>query len=176
MTGIIIHCADTPNGRETTAADIDLWHGQRKPPFTRMQDACVGTGPWVGKGQHAVDLKHIGYHFVIRINGAVEVGRRLSETGAHCRGYNQKSIGICLAGTDKFTLEQWQSLKALVTGLQIKLNSLYKAELDVKGHRQLNSAKTCPGFDVPAWLENNRQPLPGHVLTLDNAQEKARES
>jgi len=168
IAGLVIHCAATPNGRVTTAADIDRWHGERTPPFNRTDDARVGSGPWIGKNQHAIDLKHIGYHFFIRVNGAVEVGRRLTETGAHVKGYNSKSIAICMAGTDRFTPEQWNSLRQLVQGLSHQWKTGFNRTLEVYGHRQLDPHKTCPGFDVPAWLENKIQPLDEHILKLND--------
>lgn len=40
----------------------------------------------------------IGYHFVVRKNGTIEVGRPLDKVGAHCTGQNADSIGICFEG------------------------------------------------------------------------------
>ena len=101
-------------------------------------------------------------------NGAISTGRDVTEIGAHVKGYNQKSIGICLVGTDRFTEDQWESLRDLVTRLQ----SLYP-ESRVVGHRDLSPdqnangivekfewLKTCPGFDVAAWIDGGMQPIP----------------
>ena len=40
----------------------------------------------------------IGYHFYIRRSGIVTQHRRLLEVGAHVRGLNRCSIGICYEG------------------------------------------------------------------------------
>ena len=40
----------------------------------------------------------IGYHYVIKRNGLVEAGRPVSISGAHAKGHNADSIGICLVG------------------------------------------------------------------------------
>jgi len=40
----------------------------------------------------------IGYHYAIDIHGAIIPCRPLERVGAHCYGYNRKSIGICLQG------------------------------------------------------------------------------
>lgn len=40
----------------------------------------------------------IGYHFVVRKNGAVEAGRPIWAIGAHAFGCNSDSIGICVSG------------------------------------------------------------------------------
>lgn len=102
----------------------------------------------------------IGYHFVVGVNGAVFNGRHLEEIGAHAQGFNQKSIGICLVGTDQFSIDQWNSLATLVSGLRTKFPSA-----QVLGHRDLPKvAKSCPGFDVHAWIEGGMKPMTGHVL------------
>lgn len=90
----------------------------------------------------------IGYHYYIRRNGKVEVGREETQTGAHCRanGMNHKSIGICLAGN--FTLtepskEQIRSANLLVHSIKHR----YDIE-SVLGHREVEGAATlCPAFD-----------------------------
>lgn len=75
---IIVHCADTPDGKDFTIKDIDRWHKERG------WQCC-------------------GYHHVIRLDGTIENGRPLAQIGAHCKGYNENSIGICLIGRREFT-------------------------------------------------------------------------
>jgi N-acetyl-anhydromuramyl-L-alanine amidase AmpD len=98
----------------------------------------------------------IGYHYVIRRNGEVEVGRPESVAGAHTRGSNSNSIGICLVGGEhrdggdqkadaNFTLHQWAALAILLKELRVK----YPAA-SVSGHRTYDSHKTCPTFDAAA--------------------------
>jgi hypothetical protein len=160
---IIIHCAATPNGRSVDAADIDRWHAARG--FKRY-DA------W--RQKHNPSLAHIGYHFVIGTDGSLMTGRHLDEIGAHARGYNERSLGICMAGTDKFTAAQWQTLRQLMLELY---SSISIPSLSVVGHRDLSVdlngdgviepqewMKECPGFDVTDWLMVNMLPLEGHVL------------
>ena len=119
---IIIHCAGTPTGRETSAEDIHAWH--------------KGRG-WDG----------IGYHYVIKINGTIENGRPDFWMGSHARGNNQGSLGICMIGTDEFTTEQWASLSDLISTLTDK----HQGISEIIGHNEI-SQKTCPGFDVQQWL------------------------
>ena len=145
---LIIHCAATPNGRWNTSEDIDQWHSERG--FRRNTQLI---------GYHQPKLKHIGYHFVINTKGAVECGRSLTETGAHARGHNFSSIGTCLIGTDRFSMEQWISLKNHVEALENRFPGL-----KIIGHRQVNPHKTCPGFDVSAWLEGDKEQLSDHLL------------
>ena len=95
VTGIIIHCAATPNGKWFTTQDIDQRYQARG--FKREEEY---------RQRFNSDLHAIGYHFVIYPNGAIATGRHLDEIGAHAPGFNSKSIGICLLGTNKFTPEQ----------------------------------------------------------------------
>ena len=131
---IIIHCTATPNGRPHTVEDIDRWHKER-------------------------GFAKIGYHKVIYIDGSVHNGRPIEQVGAHAEGYNAHSIGVCLVGTDKFTIPQWASLKTLVGELQDEYGILR-----VVGHRDIPEVhKDCPGFSVKAWKENERKSLEGHI-------------
>jgi hypothetical protein len=147
ITTLIIHCAATPNGGWFDAKDIDDWHSERN--FKRNPKLIGFQQP---------RLKHIGYHFVIGLKGAVESGRATTETGAHARGYNGVSLGTCMIGTDKFTPEQWLSLKQHVQALQNRF-----PDLSIIGHRQVNKHKSCPGFDVQDWLANDMNPPKQHI-------------
>jgi N-acetylmuramoyl-L-alanine amidase len=128
---IVIHCSATRESQDIGAADIDRWHRQR-------------------------GFLKIGYHYVIRRNGDVEVGRPLDEPGAHARGWNHRSIGICLAGgvmpngrtpEDNFTVAQWDALDRTLKYLRYKF-----PQADIVGHRDLPGVnKACPSFDVAEW-------------------------
>lgn len=132
---IIIHCADTPNGRKHDAADIDKWHRERG------FDSC-------------------GYHYVIGIDGLSEGGRPLMTVGAHAYGHNGHSVGICLIGRDRFTGEQWETLAHLVQRLMVRFNI---PSGGVLGHREV-SEKPCPNFDVRAWVDGHMKPVNTHLL------------
>lgn len=151
IDSIVIHCADTPNGKVYTTEQVDQWHGERNPPFER--DMSIAP-------DHQPNLTHIGYHFVIELDGSIHDGRPLIETGAHVAGFNQTSIGICMIGRDQFSQAQWFSLLALIQTLTQKLNKA----LALYGHNQYNSHKACPGFFVPTWVEHQFLPLEGHTL------------
>jgi hypothetical protein len=125
---IIIHCADTPPSMDIGVAEIRRWHTDPPPK---------GNG-WAAEG----------YHYVIRRNGFIETGRDESRAGAHVAGRNAHSIGVCLVGGKggpNYTRHQWRSLESLVTTLQGRY-----PKARVCGHNEF-AAKTCPGFDVPAW-------------------------
>lgn len=132
---IVIHCAATPNGKHYTVSDIDKWHKAR-------------------------GFDRIGYHYVIYIDGTIHEGRPIDTAGAHATGYNARSIGICLIGTDKFTLPQWNALKQKVQSLKDEYY-IYK----IAGHNEIPKVvKICPGFSVKDWRHNDMKPLEGHIL------------
>jgi N-acetylmuramoyl-L-alanine amidase len=97
----------------------------------------------------------IGYHFVIRRDGTVETGRQIDQIGAHARGHNEGSIGICLVGgmdetggaDCNYTKWQWFALDDLVEAMTIA-----HGVKRVIGHRDV-SDKLCPCFDVKEWRQ-----------------------
>lgn len=133
---IIIHCSATPPSMDIDAEVIRGWHLERG---------------WTD----------IGYHFVIKRDGEIEDGRPLELVGAHVKGYNTGSIGICLVGgveqgnvsreQDNFTPQQWKSLRGL---LQIMKADYRKAT--IHGHNEFDPQKACPSFDVQEELTNGR--------------------
>uniref|UniRef100_A0A1A9WVY5 Peptidoglycan recognition protein family domain-containing protein n=1 Tax=Glossina brevipalpis TaxID=37001 RepID=A0A1A9WVY5_9MUSC len=149
---IIIHCAATPNGRvlgrdgENAAQVIDRWHRARG--FHR--DAPANDN----------GLPSIGYHGVIDADGQLLTGRGEEEVGAHVRGYNQDSLGLCLVGTDQFTSAQWAVLRTQILTLRVRW-----PEATLHGHNEFSS-KLCPGFSVPAWAAEDFAPLRDHLCEL----------
>jgi len=101
----------------------------------------------------------IGYHYVIRVDGVVDPGRPVEKTGAHVKGHNRDSIGICLIGTDKFTRAQWDALDKLLADLGQQFPNV-----TVHGHSEFNSHKSCPGFAVPTWLLDPARVEKDHLL------------
>jgi N-acetylmuramoyl-L-alanine amidase len=91
------------------------------------------TPPTLDVGAAYLDRRHralgsfgIGYHHVIRRDGAVEPGRKESTAGAHDPALNATSVAVCLIGgvaadgtpEDNFTAEQWAATAVLVLRLQ----------------------------------------------------------
>lgn len=162
---IVIHCSATPNGKslrqqgKSAAQVIDGWHKQRG--FKRLAGAVKTFNG---------HLAHIGYHFVIDTDGTVETGRQVGEIGAHVRGHNRNSLGICLIGGvdasggyhGEFTRAQWHALHKLLRELEAKF-----PKANICGHRDLSPdingdgtispkewTKACPCFDVWSWLDS----------------------
>lgn len=132
---IVLHCSASPNDREVTAEEIHTWHKTRTPPFDG-----------------------IGYHYVIRRDGITEACRPIFWEGAHVRGHNHESIGICLVGDNEFTGAQMKTLKELLYVLKFKFQ-----EADICGHYELDSGKTCPNFNVKSFVEDE---MPGVEHTV----------
>ncbi len=128
---IIIHCSATPPSMDVGADTIDEWHKQRG---------------WSG----------IGYHFFIKRDGQIEIGRTLEIHGAHTSGHNKDAIGVCYAGgvdsnmcpEDNRTSEQIASFLLLLRFLK---NTFPKAI--IHGHRDF-STKACPSFDATSEYKN----------------------
>lgn len=179
---LVIHCSATPSGQrigpptETAAGVIDRWHAARG--FQRG---------FAARSRFNWRLPAIGYHFVVDLDGTVWTGRHPDEVGAHVRGFNQYSLGVCLVGgaerDARYTPLQWDALRQLVLRLCAEHGvparyPLYPRQAGgVCGHRDLSPdtdgdgsvrphewLKTCPGFDVSRWLENGLHPAPEHVL------------
>ncbi len=98
-----------------------------------------------------------GYHAIIRRDGSVDSGRHLESSGLHTRGYNDRSVGVCLIGGRNqagdpypdFTAAQIDALRGL---LETLLKSYPDAE--VYGRAELDeSAEDSPGFKVKEWLD-----------------------
>lgn len=143
---IVIHCSATKEGKDYSVMNITWWHKKR-------------------------GFRTIGYHFLIHadgtIDGAKEGCRSLNKIGAHAKGKNLHSVGICYIGgkkngkaADTRTVIQTHSMRGLVKGLQ----SMFP-DSRVVGHRDLSVdlngdgiitksewMKDCPCFDVKTEL------------------------
>ena len=122
---IIIHCSATKEGNKISATTIDRWHKDRG---------------W----------RCIGYHYVVRIDGSIEYGRPVQDIGAHVKGKNKHSIGVCYIGgldanmepKDTRTRDQKESLLYLLKTLK-RLHP----DATIHGHRDFAN-KACPCFDA----------------------------
>lgn len=121
---VIVHCSATPDDKYYSAADIHRWHQNRG---------------WSG----------IGYHYVIKRDGEIEAGRPEYWDGAHVKGHNKGTIGICLIGDKLFEKVQLESLFNLIEDIKHRHGSVA-----VHSHYEFNRNKTCPNFDAKAWYES----------------------
>lgn len=129
---LVVHCALSKPSSNVGIQDVRKWH--------------------TAKG-----WEDIGYHYFIHRAGMPFPGRPLQYQGAHVKGFNDQSIGICLAGgMDEFadpktnppavfnyTANQILALVDLLHDLKLKFPAA-----KVCGHRDLDLTRTCPGFDA----------------------------
>lgn len=130
--------------------------------------SATKKGWWEGRGVEAIrdefrrwhksnGWDDIGYHFVIDTDGAIAKGREVSVMGAHVKGKNRNSIGICLVGgfggkkdgvfSDNFTVEQDAALRDLISEIQDSHPEVDK----ISGHNEYAN-KACPCFNVADWI------------------------
>lgn len=123
---IVVHCSATRADCALTTEDLETIHRRR-------------------------GFRGIGYHYYIRRDGTVVNTRALELVGAHAKGHNAHSIGICYEGgldsnhkpSDTRTLPQKASLVALLR----ELKQMFPNVL-VVGHHDLNPMKECPCFNA----------------------------
>lgn len=141
IDSIILHCSGSCFGN---AVLIDRWHREKG---------------WRGIGYHYVILNSYPDEESYRLkrpqfwrDGATQIGRRIEMTGAHARGHNAHSIGICLIGHGQFTHQQFRALALLFE--QLKKDY---PEIRLLGHYEVlrpgDPPKTCPDLDMD-WVRS----------------------
>ena len=140
---IVIHCSATRADVPLSPRQLDEMHRQRG------FDGC-------------------GYHYYVRRDGEICTMRPVDRPGAHAKGYNQHSIGVCYEGgldeqgrpADTRTELQKRSLRVLVRVLAMDFQTRR-----IVGHRDLSPdldgdgviepeewTKVCPCSDVGTEL------------------------
>lgn len=132
---IVLHCSATRENQNFTIEQLEACHKAR-------------------------GFRTIGYHFYITKDGTLYPGRPESQIGAHAKGYNAHSIGICYEGgldahgrsKDTRTEAQKITMEELLRSLLVDY-----PDAEIVGHRDLpNVHKDCPCFDTKAWLKEIR--------------------
>lgn len=96
----------------------------------------------------------IGYHYFIEKDGKVTQGRQDNEEGAHTKGYNLKSLGICLAGNFDATKPTTAQTEALRTLLKAKVKQYNVLPARIVPHRVF-AAKSCYGKHLSdTWAQD----------------------
>lgn len=172
-------------GYRNAAQVIDGWHAQRG--FKRSLAARMAFGgnlPSIGY-HYVIDLDGQ----ILAGRHPDEVPAQAAGFNAHAIGICLVG-GAEREG--RYTPAQWAALGTLVPWLlstyalpaapptrvdDASADPGYRMQGGICGHRDLSPdtsgnghvesrewVKTCPGFDVAAWLANRMQPLPGHVF------------
>ena len=101
---------------------------------------------------HADRFGFTGYHYYITRNGRTYQTRHEQLIGAHAKGYNEHSLGVCYEGglnkqgkpADTRTKAQKQALLKLLKRLKKE-----HPQAQILGHRDLPDVKkACPCFDA----------------------------
>ena len=125
---IVLHCSATRVNQNFTIEQLEACHKAR-------------------------GFQTIGYHFYITKDGTLYPGRPESQMGAHAKGFNAHSIGVCYEGgldedgnpADTRTPEQ----KVAMARLIVQLHQQFPTINRVLGHRDLPGVhKACPCFDA----------------------------
>jgi len=129
---IIVHCSATREGENFEVAEIRKWHLAR-------------------------GFSDIGYHFYIDLYGEIHKGRDIAKIGAHCKGHNRNSIGICYCGgveadgkTPKDT--RYDCQKESLTAVLRTLKAMYPNAV-IHSHNDFAN-KACPSFNATKEYEN----------------------
>ena len=130
---IVIHCTQTPEDMDVDVEKVTTWHKNR-------------------------GFDTIGYHYLIKRDGTLQVGRDEDVTGAHAVAVNGTSIGVALVGggtvdmgwENNFKPEQFETLKSIL----LKLKDKYDIK-KIIGHYEVDTKKECPSFNVSGWLQEN---------------------
>lgn len=136
IEAIYIHCSATKPGVHLRIEAIRKWHVE-------------------GRG-----FRDIGYHYIVQPDGTVYPGRDIDQDGAHVKGDNTNTIGICMVGEwNGETHPARLDPQIWATGdLAARLCHMYEIKPDSYGlllHREAhlyrmapNPRKSCPGMNI----------------------------
>jgi|TARA_A100001388_G_C28691055_1_gene461349 N-acetyl-anhydromuramyl-L-alanine amidase AmpD len=105
---------------------------------------------WHVNGNHWSD---IGYHYVIEGDGSIKEGRPVTRAGAHVKGNNKYTIGVCLTGNfeiDQPSRQQLDSLWSLIEGLLDNFGLTRRKVL--AHHEDVNAETKCCGENLYHYL------------------------
>ncbi len=125
---VFLHCSASDSPEHDSVDVMTQWHKKR-------------------------GFSEIGYHYFIKKNGVIQIGRSLEKDPAAQKGYNKGSIAICLHGLDvnKFTALQFNSLIDLCHAIK----DSYCIPIRFRGHKEV-AAKSCPVFNYKKVLQLNK--------------------
>ena len=129
---IVLHCSATRSDRPYSPEALERDHRAR--------------------GFHGA-----GYHFYIRQSGTIIPLRPLQQIGAHVKGYNSCSWGVCYEGgidpNGKATDTRTEAQKVALRQLLVQLKAL-APQAEIVGHRDLSPDHNGDGhIDPSEWIK-----------------------
>ena len=129
---IVLHCSATRENQNFTIEQLEACHRAR-------------------------GFRTIGYHYYITKDGTLYPCRPEHTMGAHAKGNNAHSIGICYeGGLDEHGRSKDTRTEAQKITMEELLHSLCLdyPDAEILGHRDLPGVhKDCPCFDTRKWLK-----------------------
>lgn len=106
---------------------------------------------------------YAGYTYFIDNSGKLFQARKDDEEGAHTKGHNTGSIGICLRGNLDEKHPTKQQLTTLRKLLQDKQKCYGIPKEEIYAHREL-SATLCPGKNLMPFIDAYKKYIPEKVI------------
>lgn len=167
----------TPNDYKFTyvSSEEELISDFREPDRKINEVIVHWTGNYIDQGNIGAEDIHrwhlergwngIGYHYVIKRNGNLQRGRPINKIGTHTKNRNQSTVGIsfvggynCTSGTknpdrfmsaESFTPAQWKTFGTFIEAFY----QVYPGG-EVRGHTDIDTQRTDPGFDCESYVLN----------------------
>ena len=174
---LVIHCTDTPEGRNVGKTEIEQWHlgplfdkkknvyiykGKSYPTLSALPPDKIG-GVSISRLQGR-GWQRVGYRDIILLNGDLVnlIPYKEDDTidpweiSNGVAGINGVSAHMVYAGGRTADNKKNKDTR---TATQQKVMELYVKKLIeivpdvlISGHYQFDKKKECPSFDVPEWL------------------------
>lgn len=119
----------------TKKADIAKWHKER-------------------------GFSQISYHKIIEGNGVIVNSRSENIQGAHAKGANQGSLGVCVVGNFEKEIPSQEQIYSLISVLTVWCEEHSLNSKDIYGHFNVpggNTATSCPGKNLKSQLADIKQ-------------------
>lgn len=122
ITLVVIHHSASP--RSIKATTVKQWHKDR-------------------------GFADVGYHGLIEESGLYIPGRSIDKMGAHAKGANRNSLGLCIIGDNTKEPQSWNTDQLITAEVIIEAWLMMFPKAKMAGHRDVGSTKTlCPGLDI----------------------------